>query len=248
MMINVFIQNKQYSDQIKYVFNTIFFILGIHIVYKDNIDELSSTVNDLNIVYGSTFEILEASCDINNLILIKESGKLFGADYLKADSIPSKVFKYKYSTSAEEAEDIISIYNDGYPLYINAGEDKNNITTNIDIISDVFFMLTRYEEVVNKELVEKDIHDRFPAKESLAYKNDFLHRPIVNEHIELLWSWIEGFSLGYKRQIWWGDKAFAVCLSHDVDHILKNRNLLAACRHTLAIIMRFHKFKKAYHY
>ena len=31
-------------------------------------------------------------------------------------------------------------------------------------------MLTRYEEVVKKELVEKDTHDRFPAKESMAYK------------------------------------------------------------------------------
>jgi hypothetical protein len=242
-MINVFIQNKQYSDQIKYVFDTIFFSLGIKIFYKDTLDELMDANNDLNIVYSSTFEIQEACYNINNLILIKESGKLFGADYLKSGSIPPKVNRYNYSST-----DIISIYNDGEDLYINVEKNKSTIKTNIDIISDVFFMLTRYEEVVNKEYVEKDKHDRFPARESLAYKNDFLHRPIVNEHIELLWSWIEGFSLGYKRLNWWGQKSFAVCLSHDVDHVIKNGNLLAACRHALAIFFRFHKFKKAFHY
>jgi hypothetical protein len=247
-MINVFIQNKQYSDQIKYVFDTIFFILGIKIVYKDNLDELSGTNNDLSIVYSSAFEIQEVPSNINNLILIKESGKLFGVDYLKAGSVPSKIFKYNYCSSSEGTTDIISIFKEGEDLYISAIEDKNIIKTNIDIISDVFFMLTRYEEVVNKESVEIDKHDRFPARESLAYKNDFLHRPIVNEHIELLWSWIVGFSLGYKRLNWWGQKSFAVCLSHDVDHVIKNGNFLAACRHTLAVIFRFHKFKKAFHY
>lgn len=248
-MIHVFIQNKQYSHQIKYVFDTIFFILGIKIAYKDTLDELIDTNNDLSIVYCSnTFEMQEVCCNINNLILIEESGKIFGDDYLKTGSIPPKVFRYNHGISADGTRDIISIYNTGEPLYIKVGEDKNTITTNIDIISDVFFMLTRYEEVVNRELVEKDKHGRFPAKESLAYKNDFLHRPVVNEHIELLWSWIEGFSLGYKRLNWWGKKSFGVCLSHDVDHILKNGNLLAACRHTLAIIFRFHSFKKAFQY
>lgn len=248
-MINVFIQNKQYIEQIKYVFDTIFFILGLKIAYKANLDQLSDVNNDVNIVYSSgAYDIKEAYCNINNLILIKESGRLFGDDYLKIGSIPLKVFKYKYSISAAEAIELISIYNDGEHLYINAGEDKNIIETNIDIISDVFFMLTRYEEVVNIEFVNKDKYDRFPARESLAYKNAFLHRPIVNEHIELLWSWIDSFSLGYKRLNWWGQKSFAVCLSHDVDHVLKNGSLLAACRHTLAIILRFRKLKKAFHY
>jgi peptidoglycan/xylan/chitin deacetylase (PgdA/CDA1 family) len=247
-MMNVFIQNKQYSDQIKYVFNTISFILGIKIIYRDSLDELSGTKDELSIVYGSSaFEIQEASCNLNHYILIKESGKLFGTDYLKTGSIPSKVCKYKPSGSEDRITDIISIYNDG-ELYIKRGEGKNTIKTNIDIISDVFFMLTRYEEVVNKEFVEKDQHDRFPARESLAYKNDFLHRPVVNEHVELLWSWIDSFSLGYRKRNWWGQKAFGVCLSHDVDHILKNGNLVAACRHTLAIIFRFHNCKKAFHY
>lgn len=44
-------------------------------------------------------------------------------------------------------------------------------------------MLTRWEEYVNKA---RDIHDRFSATESLAYKQLFLDRPIVNEYVQML--------------------------------------------------------------
>jgi len=53
----------------------------------------------------------------------------------------------------------------------------------LDIIAASFFMLTRWEEYVNKN---RDSHDRFPATESLAYKQGFLDRPIVNEYVEEL--------------------------------------------------------------
>lgn len=61
-----------------------------------------------------------------------------------------------------------------------------NIPTKIedlDIFAACFFMLTRWEEHVNKT---RDFHDRFFATESLAYKQDFLDRPIVNEYLEEL--------------------------------------------------------------
>lgn len=53
----------------------------------------------------------------------------------------------------------------------------------LDIFAASFFMLTRWEEYVNKA---RDTHDRFPATESLAYKKGFLDRPIVNEYVEEL--------------------------------------------------------------
>jgi len=53
----------------------------------------------------------------------------------------------------------------------------------LDIFAASFFMLTRWEEYVNKS---RDNHDRFPATESLAYKQGFLDRPIVNEYMEEL--------------------------------------------------------------
>jgi len=63
---------------------------------------------------------------------------------------------------------------------------RENIPSTIeelDIFAASFFMLTRWEEYVNKR---RDNHDRFSATESLAYKQGFLDRPIVNEYVEEL--------------------------------------------------------------
>ena len=56
-------------------------------------------------------------------------------------------------------------------------EKNNHNTLHFDIFSAIFFMLSRYEEYNNKA---KDGFGRFPAKESVAYKNNFLHLPIVD--------------------------------------------------------------------
>lgn len=53
----------------------------------------------------------------------------------------------------------------------------------LDMFAASFFMLTRWEEYVNKA---RDQHDRFPATESVAHKQGFLNRPIVNEYAEQL--------------------------------------------------------------
>ncbi|HMO15171.1 MAG TPA: polysaccharide deacetylase family protein [Pirellulaceae bacterium] len=55
----------------------------------------------------------------------------------------------------------------------------------IDVFGSAFFMLTRYEEAC---ITERDEHDRFPATASLAFKADFLERPIIDEYVEILWA------------------------------------------------------------
>ena len=47
-----------------------------------------------------------------------------------------------------------------------------------DIFSASFYMLTRYEEY---QPYVKDSKEGFPIKESIAYQNDFLERPVVDE-------------------------------------------------------------------
>lgn len=63
----------------------------------------------------------------------------------------------------------------------------------VDILGAAFFMLSRYEEAV---LPDRDKHDRFPASASVAYRADFLDRPIVDEYLEILWTAM--------RQLWPG--------------------------------------------
>lgn len=46
-----------------------------------------------------------------------------------------------------------------------------------DIFSASFYLVSRYEEILSSNC---DIHGRFQAEESIAYKNEFLDKPIVN--------------------------------------------------------------------
>lgn len=72
----------------------------------------------------------------------------------------------------------------GQPGLVKSGKHWH---LNIDIFGSMFFMLSRYEELVT---ADRDDHERFPAWASVAYKANFLDRPIVNEYLEVLWSCI----------------------------------------------------------
>lgn len=86
---------------------------------------------------------------------------------------------------------------------------EDNITCEIDIFASSFFMLSRWEEWVNDE---RDQHSRFPGRKSIAFKNNFLQRPVVNEYVEMLWNML--VFLGWKNR---KDRKFDLVLSHDVD-------------------------------
>lgn len=80
----------------------------------------------------------------------------------------------------------------------------------IDILGSIFFVLSRYEELV---ISERDHHDRFPATASLAYQQHFLDRPIVDEYVEILWAAMKQVWPGLERK----QRQGTVCVSCDVD-------------------------------
>ena len=63
---------------------------------------------------------------------------------------------------------------EGIPCFFNAGE-RSSIP--YDIFAASFYLLSRYEEYLP---YVKDIHGRFPPTQSLAYRNNFLHLPVVD--------------------------------------------------------------------
>lgn len=89
-------------------------------------------------------------------------------------------------------------------------ESDGGIQLGLDIFGSVFFMITRYEEVVKSD---RDEYDRFPAAASLAYQEGFLDRPIVNEYLEILWTCMKRLWPGLERK----ERQYRVVLSHDVD-------------------------------
>jgi len=86
-------------------------------------------------------------------------------------------------------------------------KNKNHIHLNLDIFGSAFFMLSRYEELITKDL---DSHNRFPSWASVAYKAGFLDRPIVNEYLEILWSCIHSIWPDLQRKEY-KSKNFITC-------------------------------------
>lgn len=63
---------------------------------------------------------------------------------------------------------------EGVPCFFSAGE-RSNIP--FDIFSASFYLLSRYEEYLPHV---KDLHGRFPPKESVAFQHNFLRIPVVD--------------------------------------------------------------------
>jgi hypothetical protein len=92
------------------------------------------------------------------------------------------------------------------------GRNGEEIWLPIDVFGSCFYMLTQYEEIVDPD---RDEHDRFPARKTLAWQEGFLQRPIVNEYLEILWTCLKRLWPGITRK----KREYRLLLSHDVDEI-----------------------------
>ena len=88
--------------------------------------------------------------------------------------------------------------------------NDTDINLGLDIFGSSFFMLSRLEEIFE---IEKDNHERFSSDKSIAYNENFLKRPIVDEYIEILKSLIKIKEPNFKFK----KNNFKTVVSHDVD-------------------------------
>lgn len=155
-------------------------------------------------------------------------------DYLKLENIPSHVECGKNEFIVED--DIPIIYGKN-TLVIN-DRLSTTITCGIDIFASSFFMLTRWEEYVNNN---RDVHDRFPASESLAFKSSFLNRPVINEYVEML----KNMLLFLDKSIKFKKREYKLYLTHDVDFILKYKDMKSGIREIVGDIVKRKNIKFA---
>lgn len=102
---------------------------------------------------------------------------------------------------------------DGMPIFFQT----NGGDLPFDIFSAAFYLISRYEEYDD---VDPDKHGRFKAENSLAYKNGFLERPIVDEWTMALEKMLEET---YPKEE--HDKPnFIVTPTIDVDHVFAIQN------------------------
>lgn len=106
---------------------------------------------------------------------------------------------------------LVPVLYSGPPRGPAAGrDDEELVSIDIDLFGGIFFMLTRYEEVVTRA---RDEHERFPACASLAARAGFLQRPLADEYVEVLRRAIERLWPRLSLRRW----SFVQYLSHDVD-------------------------------
>lgn len=130
----------------------------------------------------------------------------FGKHYGKVESLPRLPLK--------EIEGVPFLY--GNPQIERRG---SVLIVHADIIASAFFLVTRYEEMVRRDI--RDEHGRFPGRQSLPYRAGFIDRPVVDEYSLLMRTWLRQVGVDIPGP----QRRFSVLLSHDVDHIQKYRSL-----------------------
>jgi hypothetical protein len=100
------------------------------------------------------------------------------------------------------------------PLIFGSGTFErrdNEAVLGLDVFGAGFFMLSRYEEAVS---ARRDSHQRFPSAASLACREGFLERPIVDEYTEILWLAMQSLWPRLQRR----QRRFTTAVTCDVDH------------------------------
>jgi len=87
---------------------------------------------------------------------------------------------------------------------------NDSLPLGFDIMAAIFYLISRYEEYLPHE---KDDYGRYPHKESLAFRNGFLNRPLVNEWIQMLTSTLQEYFPDLKP----AQPAFRHLPTYDID-------------------------------
>jgi hypothetical protein len=191
--------SPQYYQEKSYVISILFEeILGID--YKIERTDYQSD-------YIISFE--DKKLIIEDCFFKKFSGDL---SYLSISSVPDSIVYGKNPFTSEK--DIPIIFGSEKLIY----EDPKLVTCGIDIFSSAFFLLTRWEEHVS---LVRDKFERFPAQASLLGKENILHRPIVNEYVEMIWKMLK--YMGYEQDRKPSEYEFIA--THDIDQPIRLVNL-----------------------
>ncbi len=155
---------------------------------------------DYHVNINSEVKSVVVNCSVGEIIF--KSSFFEKESILSNENIPTEI-AHKDVLIDNCKTNLISLFEGS----INVNDSKSY---SIDILASTFFMLSRWEEYVSPE---RDAHNRFPAKSSIAYKFAFLDRPIINEYIEFLWALLVGIGCDQKRK----ERAYLLMPTHDVD-------------------------------
>lgn len=131
---------------------------------------------------------VELAFDHGDTVRISAAGRtlslpdVFFAGAASPEATPQRWIVARSGLDARLCEASVPVLFGAPGFTIDAG---GNAALALDVFGSAFFMLARYEESVSPA---RDGHARFPASQSLAVRQGFLDRPIVDEYVEILWA------------------------------------------------------------
>lgn len=189
-ILNITIPNVC-KNELQYSINCIFKVfLGLEYILT-----VSEDISCTSIAYNSSIILLP-----NYFFRSDNTSELFCEE-----TIPTNV-RLESVEINKERYDFVNMY---------GSEDEDDFDSpyelNTDLFAATFFMLTRWEENVSKA---RDSHNRFSVYNSIAFRNNFIERPIVNEYVELIWALL--IQIGYEGERL--ERHFNILPTHDIDH------------------------------
>ncbi len=108
----------------------------------------------------------------------------------------------------------INLVDPTVPIVYGSGSfqrSTHHIRLPIDVLGSAFVLLSRYEETIGSE---RDTHGRSLCASSLAGRDGFIERPLVDEYLEVLWVAMQQLWPGLDRE----PTVFRCVVTCDVDH------------------------------
>jgi len=217
-MIKIVLGND--SKEIRYIFDTIFSTIGYFYEYMEKIPDYEDR-NNIYIIYKqkrinapncNIITIYKSSDEIKkihttgwiDLTFIEEKIPIFYERITNLSNMP--IFKYENGDIA-----VAKTNNNGF-LNINIG---------FDFIKTILFFLTRVEEIQH---INNDKLGRFSASQSIISQYNLSEKPIIDAYLiffrYILSLFVKNNHVALiRKDLWPGDKKFAVCLTHDVDKV-----------------------------
>lgn len=201
-MIRVYYENREFANQIEYVFKVIGNCCGNAVKFVTNISEFDEKQNEqtLNITYGK------------NLFYVRNGMHIFEAQLFKKDT---------YLTTESIPQYPLYRYGNLPILFIASSQnadvevERQQIKLKLDIVQSVFYILTNYEEAIQKEALFYDQHKRFKAQNRILYRENYYDRPLVNEYAKLICELSKQIGI---EGMWNIPEKMSFHITHDVDY------------------------------
>jgi hypothetical protein len=173
------------------------------IVYSRHITARLQYITDFfaNEMSETTWKL---TTDMSEFIAFQGIKINYSDDVIDCDCINIHPHELLFEVGIRSMKIVCTIRN-GFPIFF-----QNESKIGFDIFAASFYLLSRYEEYLPNQ---KDKYERYDHQNSLAFKENFLHRPLINIWIEDLKKIIAEKNITYKPK----KKQFIFLPTYDID-------------------------------